>query len=97
MCAGVLLCRDFSTEVDIALRKWAEDEGRLAQLCTTAAQESVLEVLRSKIEVRGGAQGRGGGTVPVQTHESVCVWSTNNCSPCPPPLVLMTPPPAHLL
>ena len=68
VCAGVLACRDFSTEVDIALRKWAEDEGRLAQLCTSAAQESVLEVLRSKIEVRGGAQGRGGanqgGTMP---------------------------------
>ena len=47
------VCRDFSTEVDIALRKWAEDGGRLAQLCTAAAQESVLEVLRSKIEVRG--------------------------------------------
>ena len=46
--------RDFSTEVDIALRKWAEDEGRLAQLCTAAAQESVLEVLRNKIDVRRG-------------------------------------------
>ena len=60
-CAGVLACRDFSTEVDIALRKWAEDEGRLAQLCTSAAQESVLEVLRSKIEVRGRGTGEGRG------------------------------------
>ena len=67
----VCVCRDFSTEVDIALRKWAEDKGRLARLCTAAAQESVLEVLRSKIEV---SRGEGADTVlrgePLQ--EIVC-------------------------
>ena len=48
---GMCVCRDFSTEVDIALRKWAEDIHKLPSICALAAQETILKVLRTKIEV----------------------------------------------
>jgi optic atrophy protein 1 len=45
---------DFSTEVDIALRKWAEDRDKLPALCALAAQEATMEVLTRKIEATKG-------------------------------------------